>query len=103
VRDLIKALQAIEGSNLPINKSLDLNRSNLFKQKVTGGVVLLQRIDELACEDLVHRSGDREGKPDMYNIQEIRDAGFEVITHGSMSAGNFTGRIRTSKGIVHFG
>jgi hypothetical protein len=103
MRDLIKALQAIEESNLPINKSLDLNRSNLFKQRVTGGVVLLQRIDELACEDLVYHSGDREGKPDMYNIQGIADAGFEVITHGSMDAGNFAGLIRTSKGCVHFG
>jgi hypothetical protein len=103
MRDLIKALQVIEESNLPINKNLDLNRSKLFKQEVTGALVLLERIDEWACDELVCQSGTRMGKPDMYNIQGIRDAGFDVITHGSIGAGNFTGRIKTSKGSVHFG
>jgi hypothetical protein len=103
MHDLIIALKTIEESALPINRNLDLNKSKLFKQKVTGAVVLLGRIDELACEDLLYQYGEREGFPDQYSIQSVRDAGFVVRTRGSMAAGNFTGVIETSKGSVHFG
>lgn len=103
MRDLIVALKTIEESPLPINRSLDLNKSKLFSQKVVGAKVLLERIDMMACEDLLYHSGDREGQPDVYNIQGIRDAGFVVRTRGSLAAGNFTGVIETSKGSVHFG
>lgn len=103
MRDLIKALKSIEESKLPVNRKADLNSSDVFRREVTGAAVLLDRIDEMACESLVFNSGRLEGEPDLYNVELIKDAGFDVLIHGSANEGTLEGEIVTSKGRIRFG
>lgn len=103
MRDLLKALETIETSQLPINRRLDLNSSNIAREKLPGGAVLLDRIDELACESLTYSSGRLVGEPDLYNAALLKHAGYEINLRGSLSAGDFEGEIVTSKGTIRFG
>lgn len=103
MRDLINALKAIEESALPINRNVSLNESNSFRLKVVGAPVLLNRIDELACNSLLITSGSQQGERDPYNTGLMLDAGFEVVMHGSVNDHTFSGEIITSKGSVRFG
>lgn len=103
MRDLVEALQQIEKSPLPKDPNACLNSREPIADALPGGRVILQRIERLACRDLVFQSGRLEGQPDYYHHELLGDEGFKVSVKPLDEFGLPTGAvIHTSKGRIEF-
>ncbi len=102
MRDLINALKTVEAANIDTSRNNTLD-SDTLKEALPFAPVLLERINELVHDELVFHHGRLEGRPDYYNIELLRDEGYEVRMNDPVEDGYFEGEIITSKGRISFG
>lgn len=101
MRDLINALRSLDELSLPDNTNALLTGSTSPLNDISGGRILMDRIDELAHDSLIFTQGRLEGQPDYYNHELLKAEGFEV-TETSREGERFIGIIKTRKGLIAF-
>lgn len=101
MRDLINTLDRISRSELSQNRRALLTEKEVRRISPTVAI-LLDRVDALAYDYLLFQQGRLEGEPDYYNVELLKNEGYDVKFYQRESDSR-RGEIITDKGRIPFG